>query len=587
MISPIQTGAGILSAYVGRCQPKSAFLSITFTCYACLSVFLLAGPPALFAAQELLLNPGFEGTFTHTAADWSLNAWGEPAVVPSPERTHALHGAASQRIEVMALPPQAGVIFRQEQIFKQGRIYRARLLVQSPTRTRVQLLLRRAGPHYDAGAIRSVMAGPEPQEIVIEGGFSTDEVPGFFGIAIREPGCVIVDEASLIDVTDEVLARPTPAGPIPATYFGIHINKLGSHNVWPDLSAGLLRLWDTATCWCHLQPASNRWDWVRADYYVQHAQRSAPAVQLLMTLGIPPNWAAPEESNPCYAGSSAAAADLGMWRTYVRSVGTRYRGRIRYWEVWNESDYAGFYTGTITQMVQMARVAWEELKAIDPQNQVLTPNITQAGLGWLDDYLTAGGGAFADIISYHSYPPATPEHAVAAYAAVQDVVRAHGLAARPIWNTEGAIEAKRPFTEEEAMGVVARTYLVQWAQGLRNFSWYCWDIHWPGGADLSQDLLRAELAPGGKAYRTVARWLIGSTLLRRRVEGTTWLLDLQEASGQRVRIAWTPQGTATITLPAEWKSWGCETLHGETSRLPHATPTIGPAPLRFYAYPTP
>lgn len=559
----------------------------TLTRCTCLSVVLLAGTPALFAAQELLLNSGFEDAFTHTATNWSLNAWGGPAVALSPERTHALDGAASQRIEVTKLPPQAGVIFRQPFTFKQGHVYRARLLVASPTQTRIQLLLRRTGPHYDAGAIRSVIAGPEPQEVIIEGGFSTDDVPGFFGLAIREPGCVIVDDASLIDVTDEVLARPTPSEPIPETYFGFHINKLGSHNVWPDLSAGLLRLWDTGTCWCHLQPESNRWNWVRADYYLQHVQRFSPATQVMMTLGITPEWAAPKTGKRSYTGSSAPPCDLETWRIYVKTVGERYRGRIRYWEVWNESDYAGFYTGTITQMVQMARVAWEELKAIDPQNQILTPNITQAGLGWLDDYLTAGGGAYADIVSYHNYPPATPECAVAGYAAVQDIVRAHGLTRKPIWNTEGAIEAKTVFTEEDAMGVVARTYLVQWAQGIRNFNWYCWDIHWPGGANLSQDLLRAELAPGGKAYRTVARWLVGSTLLQRRVEGSTWLLDLQEASGQRVRIAWTTQGTATITLPATWNAWGYETLRGETSSLPHATPTIGSAPLRFYACPTP
>ena len=559
----------------------------TFTRCTCLSFFLFAGSPALFAAQELLLNPGFEDAFTHTATNWSLNAWGGPEVALSPERTHALDGAASQRIQVTTLPPQAGVIFRQPFTFKQGHVYRARLLVASPTQTRIQLLLRRTGPHYDAGAIRSVMAGPEPQEVIIEGGFSTDDVPGFFGLAIREPGCVIVDDASLIDVTDEVLARPTPSEPIPATYFGFHINKLGSHNVWPDLSAGLLRLWDTGTCWCHLQPESNRWNWARADYYLQHVQRFSPATQVMMTLGITPEWAAPKTGKRSYTGSSTPPCDLETWRIYVKTVGERYRGRIRYWEVWNESDYAGFYTGTITQMVQMARVAWEELKAIDPQNQILTPNITQAGLGWLDDYLTAGGGAYADIVSYHNYPPATPECAVAGYAAVQDIVRAHGLTRKPIWNTEGAIEAKTVFTEENAMGVVARTYLVQWAQGIRNFNWYCWDIHWPGGANLSQDLLRAELAPGGKAYRTVARWLVGSTLLQRRVEGSTWLLDLQEASGQRVRIAWTTQGTATITLPATWNAWGYETLRGETSSLPHATPTIGSAPLRFYACPTP
>ena len=40
--------------------------------------------------------------------------------------------------------------------------------------------------------------------------------------------------------------------------------------------------------------------------------------------------------------------------------------------------------------------------------------------------------------------------------------------------------------EEEALGAVARSYLVQWAFGIRQFSWYAWDIYYDEAIDFVQ-----------------------------------------------------------------------------------------------------
>lgn len=549
-----------------------------------LSLALVLLASVCFAsAQELLTNPGFEGSYQGNAPGWSVNHWGKdaPKFHLSRESTNPHEGQSSQRLEVTALPAKSGVILRQECTFQQGHVFRARLWLRSPDKVKIQVLLRRAGPHYDAGAIRGIEVGPQWQEVCIEGGFGDGEVAGFMGLSFKSPGTVIVDSASLIDITGEVLSQPTPKEPISPSFFGIHINKLGSHNVWPDLNAGLLRLWDTGTCWCHLQPDPARWEWTRLDYYVRHVQCNAPATPILLTLGITPKWAAPADGTDSYRGSTAPPIDLEHWRTYVRTVGQRYQGRIRYWEIWNESDYGGFYTGTPAQMVELARIAWDELTAIDPATVILSPNITRAGLGWLDEYLALGGGQYAGIISYHCYQPSTPEHAIANYAGVHDVVRSHGLDGKPIWNTEGAVESQTPLTEDEATGAVARACLVQWAQGIRNFNWYCWDIHWPGGANLSQTLTGAELAPGGVAYRKVAEWLTGATMIRRTVEGDTWTVELRRADGSAALIAWTTEAKAQLRLPASWKAAKMEDLRGKLSQIDESRVAIGPSPLFF------
>ena len=53
--------------------------------------------------------------------------------------------------------------------------------------------------------------------------------------------------------------------------------------------------------------------------------------------------------------------DLDAWREYVRTVADRYRGRIRYWEVWNEPDLGGFNQMSLEEYVQLQKATYEEL----------------------------------------------------------------------------------------------------------------------------------------------------------------------------------------------------------------------------------
>ncbi len=528
------------------------------------------------AAPELLSNPDLSGDDTAPAPGWSVNAWGRPGPTYRVARDAVTR---AQRIEVTAIPAGAGFIYRSEFGFQRGRTYQARMRLRSPDRARVQVMLRRSGQWYEAVGVKGVTLADAWQDVILEGGFGEGDVPGFLGLFFRGPGTVLVSRASLTDISDAVLARPTPTEPVPATLFGIHLNKLGSHNVWPDLNAGLLRLWDTGTVWAALQPAVDRWDWTRLDYYVRHVQRNAPDAAIIMTLGITPQWAGPPGGKTSYSGTSAPPVDLEQWRQYVRTVGRRYQGRIRYWELWNETDFGGFYTGTPAQMVELARIAAAELRAIDAANRILSPNITRNGLGWLDEFLALGGGRYVDVVSFHRYQTGTPEDLVPEYAGVQDLARAWGLGDQPVWNTEGAIEAKPDLSEEQAIGAVARSYLVQWAQGVRNFNWYCWDIHWPGGANLSRTLTGTELTAAGIAYREVARWLVGATMTRRTVAGQTWVVDLRRPDGRPAKVAWATQGTATLPLPADWAE--CEQCDLRSRRQPvdGRTVPLGVAPV--------
>lgn len=529
------------------------------------------------AGQELLSDPGLEGRGPAAQA-WSALAWGDPKPDFACAASEPHGGARGQRVTVTALPEKSGFVYRQPVTFLGGHTYRGRLWLRSPDRARVQVLMRRAGPHYEPCAARALEAGPEWREVTLSGGFGEGDVPGFFGVAFQSAGTLEIDDASLTDISSEVQSQPTPTNTMDRAFYGLHINKLGSHNVWPALGQGSLRLWDTGTTWSHLEPRPGEWNWTRLDYYVRHAQKHAPECRLILTLGIPPAWACATNARSAYAGCAAPPLDLEAWRRYVRAVGERYKGRIRCWEPWNECDYGGFFNGGPAAMLPLARAAYEELKRIDPQNVVLSPNVTRAGLGWLDAYLGAGGGAWCDVLSFHRYPSGVPENDVPEYFAFCDLARAHGLGDKPLWNTEGAIE-RRAGEGEAEIGTVARSWLVQWAQGVTAFCWYCWDIHWEKGTALSASLTGEALTPAGQAVAELVRWTDGAVMERREVRDRVWLLSLRR-DGRAFWIVWRVGNPQPWTLPPGMVSAVCCDLTGRRLETVDGKIPLGPLPVR-------
>src|SRR5882672_950381 len=84
--------------------------------------------------------------------------------------------------------------------------------------------------------------------------------------------------------------------------------------------------------------------------------------------------------------------DLEDWRTFVRTIATRYKGRIHAYEIWNEPNVKRFWTGSIDQWVALTREASVIINSIDPQAIVVSPPATSfPGIKWLPEFLSKGG----------------------------------------------------------------------------------------------------------------------------------------------------------------------------------------------------
>jgi hypothetical protein len=253
-------------------------------------------------------------------------------------------------------------------------------------------------------------------------------------------------------------------------------------------------------------------------------------------------------------------------------VGTRYQGQIHYWEVWNEPNDSDYFSGAPEKLVSLAQQAYTILKGIDPDNQIVSPS--PYDLEYLDLYLALGGGDYADIIGCHFYiledePEVLYEHYIPN---ARLILQRHGLAHKPLWNTEAGWFAPPPLPDDVAVGYVARAYLLNWAAGVERYYFYDWDSHGPAGVELSVSPDYTTLIPAGVAYGQVSRWLIGARMTDLTTDANdTWTIQLARADGSEAYVVWNPHHpptqTLTFDIPPAWDVEQWRGLAGNVSSL--------------------
>lgn len=373
-----------------------------------------------------------------------------------------------------------------------------------------------------------------------------------------------------------------PAGAIPRSYFGLHMHRADAGTPWPPVGFGSWRLWDAYTTWPMLEPQRGAWDFTRLDKYV--AMAALTGVDILLPFGLSPAWASarPDEPSAYKPGNAAEPKRLDDWRNYVRTVAERYKGRIRYYELWNEPNLRNFYTGSVESMLELARETYAILKQVDSRNLLAAPAVTEGGkqLEWLDRYLALGGGQFMDILSHHFYVPrAAPEQMLPMVADVRKIMARHGVAYKPLWNTEsgwwmengdGTDSRPAPFTTWKQLGLadaaayVSRALILGWAVGMERFYWFAWDNHSMG---LIEPTTKA-LKPAGHAFARTRVWLQGAVMTGCEMSDDVWVCTLNPPDGGKARIVWLENGAPRPWRPpVDWAVGEVTTLDGLRSKL--------------------
>ncbi|MCS7060710.1 MAG: cellulase family glycosylhydrolase [Anaerolineae bacterium] len=264
------------------------------------------------------------------------------------------------------------------------------------------------------------------------------------------------------------------------------------------------------------RPARSAWD--KYDHIVELIERYD--LELIVRLSAPPKWA---HAGYADLGRFGPPADFNDFADYVAAVVSRYKGRIRYYQIWNEPNIYPEWGEQAVNPEDYARLlclAHDRAKQIDPNVVILAaalaPTIAQDGrdlndLIFLQRMYNAGAGRCFDIASAQGYglfsgpydrrlSPLTTN--VSRHVLMRDIMVRNGDAHKPIWlaeanwnavpNTPDVIEGVGRYgmvTEEEQaryvpqlyerarrewpwVGVIAVWFFKRPSDAERNQSWY-------------------------------------------------------------------------------------------------------------------
>lgn len=371
-----------------------------------------------------------------------------------------------------------------------------------------------------------------------------------------------------------------------ATFFGMHDGRVAQGTA-PSVPVGALRFWDSGTTWRDLETSPGRFTWAPLDTAVSTAE--AADARPLLVLGQTPRFhASKPDQEAAYGPGAASVPDAGAWRRYVTAVARRYGDRIDY-QVWNETNVGGYWTGTPRQMAELTMAASRFIRKVVPDATVVAPPFALRlpyqrryfAEFWSQQSAGTDLASAVDVAAVHLYPLAEdpPESQVQLFAQAREVLTEHHIDL-PVWNTEinfgllGGVEPPR-ISPERQRAFLMRTYLLNAGLGVQRVYWYRWDLQPIANTLLtSPDFSAPTLA--GRAFPTLRDWLEGTRVRGCEPSAGVWACEARK-DGETRRFWWKPQGQAT-QLPAgdEARSWtdadgnvtpcrgGCEVPVGET-----------------------
>jgi Cellulase (glycosyl hydrolase family 5) len=364
-------------------------------------------------------------------------------------------------------------------------------------------------------------------------------------------------------------------------YFGMHVGFVDPGTPWPCVPFGTWRLWDANVTWKDVEPSKGVWDFSRLDALV--AQGQAHGVDMILPLAMTPQWASqrPNEPSAYTPGAAAPPVNIQNWIDYVAAVTARYKGKIGYYEMWNEMNLAQTWTGTPTEIVSLQQAAYATVKKVDPNAQLISANLTaSSALPLMKQLLDLGYANSADIIGYHFYVfPSGPEAIATLASQIGSLLGQHGVS-KPIWNTEtGWLKPGTMINDDESAAYVTRALLIGRSSGIERFLWYEWDNH----CCVTLYMTEADNTTpthAALAYANLQEWLVGSTMSPCAADGDgTWSCDLVFGDGRHGLILWNPSRSTTVTRKLSWTPNEVEDMYGNSTPTRDARLSVGPAPV--------
>ena len=178
--------------------------------------------------------------------------------------------------------------------------------------------------------------------------------------------------------------------------------------------------------WRDIEGEKGKFDWSHTDHIVYTANKYGD-IDIMARVDHQPEWA----RQGC--SLQGPPANMKDYTDFLTALATRYKGRIRAYEIWNEPNLAREWCDQRPdpkQYAAMLKAAYAAIKAADPDAMVISAGLSPTGTNdqtampddvYLDGLYQAMGGksdGYFDVLGvhapgYHAAPEVSPEEAAA------------------------------------------------------------------------------------------------------------------------------------------------------------------------------
>jgi hypothetical protein len=268
--------------------------------------------------------------------------------------------------------------------------------------------------------------------------------------------------------------------------------------------------------WEEIEPSrKGLFDWAKYDRIVTLAENYG--MQIIARLDRPPDWT--REDNQFKTRPPDDLADYG---DFVFEFVQRYKGRVRYVQIWNEPNLTaewGFQRVDAVAYTGMLQEAYQRAKEADPEIVVLTAPLAitledasmrgnHNDLIFLEQMYEAGAAAYFDVLSANAFgldrpPEDPPDPNILNFRRVElqrEIMERYGDAGKPIWINEYGWNAAPASFPEEILTWERVTEEEQAEYTVRGITWGRENWPWLGVVNIWYFRQVGDVSPDRPAY---------------------------------------------------------------------------------------
>ncbi len=330
--------------------------------------------------------------------------------------------------------------------------------------------------------------------------------------------------------------------------------------------------WDrNSTYWHLIEPVKGTRDWTSVDSIVNQAEKYNAELLIICSSSTPWATSAKDKNDPM---AIFRAPDISEWKTYITAISNKYKGKIKYWDLWGEPEWT-FEGNTRAEKaekyVQMLKVSWEAIKSADPESKIIAVGTSPSSFDLAESIFKAGGLKYMDIYSLHPYRPGggSPEatNAVGEITRMRELMIKYGGADKRIWMTEfgwtgddfdplaSEYQKKRlVLTEKQQASYLVRMYTLCMGLGyVDKFFWFVLSHPARGlaeSADAGEGMIdyNKRVKPVLIAHRTLCDELEGARFIEKKVIGDSLYFYTFTKGDNKVTVAWSSKGNELLLL---------------------------------------